>query len=362
MDHGLAAKYFTDQSIFDRETERIFRTHWLCAGRADKVVELGAFFVVEIEDASLLVVRGRDGTLRTFHNVCRHRGSILCEPDTHGQLNDGCVVCPYHAWAYDDAGRLARAPNMQQRTDWDSGGYGLHAVACVEWNGYVMVRLGSQGASFDDAYATVVHKFAPWGMGDLVVADRLEYDIAANWKLLFHNYSECYHCPTVHPSLNRLTPYKSAANDLLAGAFLGGPMLLVDGVESMSLEGTAVASRLPGLDQDQQRQVSYYTLCPSMFISPHPDYVMVHRIERQAVDRTTIRCEFLFHPTALTSADCDVDAAVEFWDQTNRQDWEVCQKVQQGASTSGFSPGVYSPLETVLPHWDRYYRETMGAL
>ena len=192
-----------------------------------------------------------------------------------------------------------------------------------------------------------------------MVGGRLEYDVRANWKLLFQNFSECYHCPTVHPELARLTPYRSATNDLAEDGFQGGPMQLDEGVATMSIDGQAVAPTLPQLSNDQRRQVGYYTLFPTMFISPHPDYVMVHRLTRQATDQTHVVCEFLFDAQALQTGQVAADRALRFWDAVNRQDWHVCELVQRGAG-SALPAGPYGPLETVLPRFDTHYLRQMG--
>ena len=313
----------------------------------------GEYRTYAVERANILVIR-RDGNLNAFHNVCRHRGALLCE-QPHGAVENDCITCPYHAWSYSACGRLLAAANMTDAEGWNRDEHGLRPIACEEWNGYVFVNLDAQAVPFTTAYAAVSDKFDAWGMDALKVGHTLVYEVHANWKLIFQNYSECYHCPTVHPALNRLSPYKSAGNDLLEGAFLGGPMLLSDGVETMSTNGKAVAAPLPALGAAQRRIVCYYTIFPTMFISPHPDYVLVHRLQRLATDRTQVVCELLFHP----QGNADPARAVKFWDQTNRQDWHVCQLVQQGAASVGYEAGPYSPLERVLPRFDEHYRSVM---
>jgi glycine betaine catabolism A len=364
MPAGLGREYFTCSDVYRRETETIFARSWLCGPRTAEL-RAGEYITVNIAGQPLILARQSDQSLRALHNVCRHRGALLCDVP-QGQLNlkdasGPSWTCPYHAWAYDHQGQLVRAPNMSSESKFDKTPWQLVTLSCHQWNGYAMVHL-DPAAEFTRDFQPITERLAAWRLDRLFLADSLHYTVAANWKLLFHNFSECYHCPTVHPTLNRLTPYKSAENDLLQGPFLGGPMQLADGVHSMTLDGRPVGPKLPELTIEQQRQVAYYTICPTMFISPHPDYVMVHRLNRVAVDRTDVTCEFL-----LPAADGDYDrdrlaSASEFWDQTNRQDWEVCERVQQGASSRAFQPAVYSPLETVLPHFDRHYLAQLGVV
>lgn len=358
MERGLPAKYFVDPDIFAQESKQIFCREWLCLGRSDQLPATNCFQTYDIEQLSVLVVRGTAG-LKAFHNVCRHRGAQLC-PDQAGELLNGCVQCPYHAWTYDSNGKLLSAPNMQSEPGFVADDFGLVEIGCVEWNGVVMINFSADGSDFEQRYQTVAQHFEPWRLADLQVGDQLTYEVRANWKLLFQNFSECYHCPTVHPKLAQLTPYKSATNDLLEGPCLGGPMLLVDDAETMSTDGRFVGPVLPGVTAQRQRQVAYYTIFPTMFISPHPDYVMVHRLYREAPGKTKVVCEFLLDPAALSAGQVELKRATEFWDTVNRQDWQVCELVQRGAMAQGIPPGPYGPLETVLPRFDEHYLKCMS--
>jgi Rieske 2Fe-2S family protein len=358
MELGLPARYFTSRSVHEQESDRIFRNGWLCLDRVDRLSAVGEYRTYEIEGVSILATRTDQG-LQTFHNVCRHRGAILCT-EPCGELNNGRIQCAYHAWTYGGAGELLSAPNMRNDPDFKSHEFGLAPIASAEWNGYLMINLAVEPEPFAAAYDAVMDQFRPWSMDQLTMKDQRIYNVQANWKLVFQNFSECYHCPTVHPALAKLTPYQSATNDIDSGPFQGGPMQLSDGTDTMSSDGKSVSRPLPRLSSKQRRTVGYYTLFPTMFISPHPDYVMVHRLYRQTIDRTRIECDFLFDQAAIESGEADPARAVEFWDMTNRQDWHVCELVQRGAA-SHLPPGPYSPLETVLPKFDRHYLAQMDS-
>ena len=190
----------------------------------------------------------------------------------------------------------------------------------------------------------------------------------ANWKLIFENYSECYHCPGVHPTLAKLTPYDSAENDLCEGPFLGGFMPITKG-KSLTMSGNACA--LPvgdppsqsygaaGIKAENAERVFYYSIFPNMLLSMHPDYVMVHQLWPKSPERTLILCDWLFHPEAFDRADFHPDDAVEFWDMTNKQDWHVCELSQQGIASRAYQPGPYSPRESIPAAWDREYLRHM---
>jgi Rieske 2Fe-2S family protein len=353
---GLGSRYFTTQEVFDLETERIFGRQWLCIGRAEEIQKPGDYRTCQIEGEPLLLVRGDDGRVRCFANVCRHRGALLCEPAA-GRAQT--FTCPYHRWTYDLRGNLVAGPTVE-RGQLDTTGLGLAEVAVESWHGLVFVNLAPRPPDLAQTYAPLAERLDAWKLGELVEAGRLEYRVAANWKVLFQNYNECYHCPFVHPALNRMSAFDSADNDLLSGRFLGGPMELADGVESMTTSRRACGTRLPGLSSDQARRVYYYTCFPTLFISPHPDFVLLHRLHREAVDSTRVVCHFLFLANAAGKDGFDPRPAVEFWDLTNRQDWEVCERVQRGLASPRYEPGPYSKWERVLVEFDRHYLEVLG--
>ncbi len=351
----LERQHLVCPELFAEERRKIFWRSWVPVGRIEWLGDRQRYFTAEISDCPLIAVHGDDGTIRCFHNTCRHRGAQLLPTGTAGVLSSSGITCPYHAWRYDARGQLRNAPNVSRAECFAD--HGLDEVPCCSWNGYLMVNLGGDRREFSEYFQPITELLSAWGMSDLRIAAELTYDVAANWKLLFQNYSECYHCPSVHPQLNRLSPFRSASNDLIEGPFLGGPMQLADSAESMTTDGRAIAEPLPGLDAAGRRQVGYYTLFPGMFISPHPDFVMVHRIRPVAWDATQVICEFL--TTAM--AETDVTRAVAFWDQVNREDWHVCELVQLGAKSPRFRCTAYTDLESTVAAFDRHYFQAMSV-
>ncbi len=361
MQFGLERRFLTDKEVFDRETEKIFSKFWVCLGRQDefptsKTTET-AFRTYQVGPYSILGLNSPDGRWKAFHNICRHRGTRLVR-ETAGVLRNSCITCPYHAWTYNDAGELLGCPNMADLENFERSDFGLKPVACVSWAGFLLANLGAVNASFEHDYASMIQRLANWRLDTLQVAATLNYVVQANWKLIFQNYSECYHCPTVHPSLSRLTPYRSASTDLQEGPFLGGPMHLSENCETVSADGQRVADPIESLDENQRRRVYYYTLFPNWFISAHPDYVLVHQLTRQSPTKTSVRCHFLAAPDADQR---ELGRAVEQWDEINRQDWDVCELTQCGVDSPAYQPGPYSPLEPMLVAFDRYYRSIMNA-
>jgi Rieske 2Fe-2S family protein len=209
-------------------------------------------------------------------------------------------------------------------------------------HGWAFTRRGSDGLGFDEQFGNIGDHLAPYEPERLVVAARHSYEIRANWKLVHENYQECYHCSEIHPALCRVTPPDSGYSIDIRGMYVAGPMDLRDDVETMSLDGRSGGVPLRGLSDRQLREVGYFGVWPNLLISPHPDYVLTHRIEPLDVDRTFIECEWLFPPEALARPGFDPAYAVEFWDVTNREDWRACESLQRGAASRGHRPGPLS--------------------
>jgi Rieske 2Fe-2S family protein len=357
--HTLPGEAFTSPEIFAKERDRIFERRWLYAGHVAELAGPGSYLLFELDRESVILLRGQDGAVRAFHNVCRHRGSRLCL-EAAGEAGHA-IQCPYHAWTYGLDGALRAAPNMADVEGFDRGEHGLLPCALAEWQGLLFVHLGADPTPFEEAMAPFAGRFEKWEIGRLTRVHRTTYEVEANWKLFFHNYSECYHCPTVHPHLNRLTPYRNSTNDLDDGAVLGGPMWMTRSDGSMTMGGERCAPLLPGLAETDRGNVLYYTVFPSMFLSLHPDYVLVHRAQPLGPTTTRIRCDWFFHPDAVAAPGFDPAPAIEFWDLTNRQDWELCANAQKGVASRAYVPGPYADLESQLAAFDREYLRAMGG-
>ncbi len=354
----LERKYYVGRDVYAAETERIFLERWIYAGRASALAEPGDYFLCDVDSESVIVLRDQAGKIHAHHNVCRHRGTrLVTEPE--GTFSKS-IQCMYHAWTYSLEGVLVGAPFMDEVESFCSDDYPLKSVSVALWEGCIFINFAADPEPFEQAFAPMIGKFTAWEMHNLEVAHRIVYDIPANWKLVFQNYSECYHCPVMHPVLNRLTPFRNSSNDLEEGPYLGGPMRMEIEGGSMTMTGQRCASPLGDLHGDDLNLVQYYTVFPNLLLSLHPDYVLIHRIDRLATDRTRIVCDWLFHKDEISSPDFDPSGAVEFWNMTNSQDWEVSKRAQLGISSRAYSPGPYSELESMIAAWDREYLAALG--
>jgi Rieske 2Fe-2S family protein len=355
----LPASWYFSPEIFAREEQAIFGREWLCVGREESIQATGDFFTIERGGENLIVTRDAGGSVRAFYNVCRHRGTRICSAES-GRFQ-GSIQCPYHAWTYALDGALKVARNMNEVPGFDRAQYPLKSAAVSCWEGFIFVNLDDDCVAFEQAYAPLIGRFARWEIATLRTARSLTYELACNWKLVFLNYSECYHCPLVHPQLDKLSPSDSGRNDLLEGAVLGGYSEMRQPGMALTMNGHRSRPPLPRVDGADLDRAYYYTIFPSLLLSLHPDYVMVHYVKPLAPNRTEVVCAFLFDPNSMTQSDFDPSDVVDFWDLTNRQDWHVNELTQLGLRSRAYSPGPYSNAEGLLSAFDRHYLRAMGA-
>jgi len=352
---SLPQRYFVLPDIFAKEQSEIFSKQWLLVGHQSQVPKPGDYLLTTIAGESVIVSKDQKSQVRGFYNVCRHRGTRLRE-DACGHAS--AIQCPYHAWTYALDGRLIGAPHMDDVQGFDKADYSLHRVNLGLWEGLIFVNLEKNPEPLEKWFAPLKEKFLPWNMPILQPAKRIEYDVRANWKLMFENYSECYHCPGVHPQLQKVSPYDSAENDLREGPFLGGFMKINRG-KSLTMSGNACAAFVGEIENLQQ--IFYYSIFPNMLLSLHPEYVMVHQLWPQSPERTLIVCDWLFHPDAFARKDFKPEDAIEFWNMTNKQDWHVCELSQKGIASRAYEPGPYSSRESIPAAWDEYYLRQMSG-
>lgn len=350
--------WYCSEDVFAQERSRIFGSSWCAVARAERVARPGDFVLADVAGESIIVTRDNAGSVRAYFNVCRHRGTRMCT-EAAGRFN-GSIQCPYHAWTYGLDGGLLAARNMQSVPDFERGDYPLHEVAVATFDGFVFVNLASDPQPFESELAPVLARFSRWSIGALTIAREITYELACNWKLVFQNYSECYHCPLVHPQLDKLSPSDSGRNDLSEGPILGGYSELRHDGASLTTSGTTSRPPLRGVTGDELNRVYYYTLFPALLLSLHPDYVMVHFVTPLSAGRTRIVCAWLFDPATSALPGFDPSDAVEFWDVTNRQDWRVNELTQAGVSSSAYTPGPYAQQEGLLAAFDRHYLSAMG--
>jgi Rieske 2Fe-2S family protein len=336
----LPAEAYLSHEVFAWERRHLFEASWVCVGRSDALRRPGDQHAVRVGEEGVLLVRAEDGSLRGFHNVCRHRGHELLAPGETTNLR--AIRCPYHAWVYSFDGALAGAPRFGDMPGFDKADFPLIAARVAEWHGWVFVNASGDAPSLEEHVGNLDGLVAPWRPERMVAAASHEYVVEANWKGITENYHECYHCPSIHPELCEVTPTDSGENFAHEGCWVGGSMELKPHAQTMSLSGESLGVRIDGLSDKQAREVYYFGLFPNLLISLHPDYVMTHRMEPLGPGHTRVECAWLFPPEAIERPGFHPGYAAEFWDITNREDWAACESVQRGMASRGQRPGPFA--------------------
>jgi Rieske 2Fe-2S family protein len=365
---ALPREFYLDESVCRLDLERVFFANWLFAGHTCEIPEAGDYFVFKIADESVIVIRDEAGEVRAHFNVCRHRGSNLCT-EPAGRVRK--LVCPYHQWTYRLDGTLAKARWMGD--DFDPSAYGLHPVHVRVLSGLIYLCLAQVPPEFEDARQAITPQLGPHGLERAKVCYRKEYWIKANWKVVFENNRECYHCRSGHPEFC-LSNFDVGVNgDRRADAefaalreretrrwqalglaprevsFPNGTWYRVcrfplkEGFLTESLDGRTVAPLLGDIPEPRTGSLRIVTL-PNAWVHANCDYAVSTRLAPFGPKLTHAQVCFLVRRNAVEGVDYDPERVAAVWKATSEQDWALCENNQAGINSSRYQPGPYSPL------------------
>jgi len=373
LDRTLPRDSYFSPEIFQREQQRIFWREWFCAGREEEIPQPGDYVQLDVAGQSVLVVRTKDGSPAAHFNVCRHRGSrLVLDERTKPEIGERCapsgtfanvIRCPYHSWTYELDGRLRTAPYLGEDDGVRKEDFSLYPVGIQTWGGFIFVNLmpheaASEGRTLQAQLDAIPERLIRYPLADLRTARRIVYDVAANWKVILENYNECYHCAGVHPELCAIVPAFRKAGGGELDWDRGIPHR--EGAFTFTRSGTTTRAAFPGLNDDERVRHKGELIYPNFLLSLSAEHVAAFTLWPHDPERTTVVCDFLFHPSEMAKPDFDPSDAVEFWDLVNRQDWTICSAVQRGMEAIVFQHGYYAPMESASLDIRRYVRERLG--
>ncbi len=376
---SLSQQFHNDEVVHRLDLDRIWRTGWLFAGHACEIPRPGDYFLVEVEADSVIVIRGDGGAVHALHNVCRHRGSLLCtEPCGHVAR----LVCPYHQWTYGLDGRLVAWRGMQAELKKED--FRLHTIHVQEVEGLIFISLAKKPLPFDAARECLSPLLKPQGFGRAKVARTVDYLVKANWKLVWENNRECYHCNVNHPqyikanfdhyntddTTTRIREQiacvvaRSDRNWATAGLapthkqtgmtkfpdagrgiwFSANRTPLVDGWVSESMDGKQVAPLMGDYQGPDVGTLRIRTL-PNFWNHSSCDHSVSTRLLPAGPQLTAIRVWWLVDEKAVEGRDYDLAKLLPFWQLTSEQDWLICERQQKGINSSAYTPGPYSTFK-----------------
>ncbi|HEX5313634.1 MAG TPA: aromatic ring-hydroxylating dioxygenase subunit alpha [Gammaproteobacteria bacterium] len=331
----LPACAYTDEAVAVFEGEAVFARSWQCIGRSDAVREAGAHIVAEVAGRPILAVRGNDGLLRGFFNVCKHRGGPLA-------LADGCsprLQCKYHGWTYTLEGQLRSAPEMREADAFRPEDIRLDPVFVGEWQGFVFAAIGAPPADLDATAAGIVGRIAPLRLDGLGLRRRVSYELACNWKLYVDNYLEGYHLPHVHPGLNRLLDCRHYTTEL--AAWYSDQTSPLRGEGNIYGEGAA----------------HYLYVWPNLMLNVLPGRLQLNLVVPVSVRECRVLFDYYYADGDAAGASERIDADLAFSDEVQREDVAICERVQRGLESGAYRAGRLSPKrEAGVHHFQNLWR------
>jgi glycine betaine catabolism A len=354
----LPGRDYHATEVFELEREKVFFREWFYVGRTDEAPDAGDFITADVVGESVLVVRGKDGELRGFYNVCRHRGTRICEPETHGHAK-GAIKCPYHAWTYSYDGALIGTP-LVDKDEIDRSSLSLWPVHVDVWQGFVFVHLGEPELGVRESFeqqSDLPLQYEPWRMDELRTARQTVTELRANWKILVENYNECLHCPTVHPELVAVAPTFRKGLVFEEGRDDWGVSMEGAGYTAT---GTTTIPIMPGLTEQQANAMHGASIFPNMFIDLTGTVVIATRMLPRAADHTTVVTDYMFRPEVIDDPAFDPTETVEFSELVAAQDYAVCERVQLGVRSRAFTHGVYAEKDELPWRFNERYRAALA--
>jgi Rieske 2Fe-2S family protein len=366
LDHcptGLPRGAYLEEDWYAREMATVFSRQWLMVGRLDGFAP-GTLRRASDGPAPVIVARGADGAVEAYHNTCPHRGAELCSADEAplGKL----IRCPYHAFAYAaEDGRLVSTGHAHPTADFDRAKQGLRPVAVRVWNGFLFLSLAAHpGPLWSDVGLGTLDN---WPMATLQTAHRWECDLACNCKVFWENYSECLHCPGIHPELCDMVPIYGTGLMAPAEALGWTPETsdsgtLRPGAESWTVDGTRCGPAFPGLtDRERRAGYSFVTLWPSAYVVAHVDYVRSVRIVPDGPERTRLIAEWHFAPETLAEPGFDAAEVARFARLVLGQDGAAAEMNQRGIRSPAFTAARLMPEEYEIHRFHQWVLAEMEA-
>lgn len=363
---SLEQPFYIDQDYFRLDMETIWYRDWLFVGHDCEIPRAGNYFTAQIGDYPVVIVRGKDQVIRAFHNTCRHRGHRVCTQERGASAK---LVCPYHQWTYDLDGSLVFARQMGET--FDKSEFGLKTVHCESVAGYIFICLANEAPDFAPVRATIEPFLAPHRLAEAKVAHRNTIIEKGNWKLVWENNRECYHCAGNHPELCRTYPEAPSATGVQgakddpviaehwarceaaglpseftmdpSGQFRVARMPLIQDAESYTMSGKR-AVRRPLSDDIGISHIGTMLLFhyPTTWNHILGDHAISFRVLPISAEETAVTTTWLVHKDAVEGVDYTLDELTHVWNMTNDQDRSIVEENAFGIRSPAYEPGPYS--------------------
>lgn len=366
--YSLPQPFYTDPDFFKVDMEQIWYRDWLFVGHDCEIPKTGNFITVQIGDYPIVIVRDRHGNINAFHNSCRHRGSRVC---AKSKGTTAKLVCPYHQWTYDLDGKLIFARQMAD--DFKLDEHSLKSVACQSVAGYIFICLAKEPADFAPFKAMMEPYFSPFKLEDTKVAYESTIYEKGNWKLVWENNRECYHCAGNHPELCKTYPEAPTATgvsggeddpDMVAlwkecednglpakfimdkdGQYRTARAPLIGDAVSYTMSGKQAVKK-PLIKDVKASRIGTLLLFhyPTTWNHVLIDHAVTFRVIPISPTQTAVTTKWLVHKDAVEGVDYQLDELTQVWTATNDQDRQIVEENAHGILSPAYEPGPYSEL------------------
>ncbi len=381
---ALPGGVYRDPELYEQEIRRIFLKSWLYVGHQSQIPERGDYFLFEIAGESVIIARDADGRINAMMNVCRHRGSRVCDRPAGRESR---FVCRYHGWTYGLDGALRAAARTPE--GFDRSQYGLRRLHSRVFAGLIFVNFEGDPESFAGFESDMAGPLRPYRLDRSKVAHRQNYQIASNWKLAVENYCECYHCQPAHPEYSvghsraiprpecdamleqvlQRAPELGLTRDAVHRCWLDSDAFgaergferypLLRGHQTGSRDGQPVAPLLGDI-KGYDGGATDLQLGPMTFGLAYCDHVILYRFTPRALRSTDCEITWLVNESAVEGGDYDRASLTWLWDVTTLADKEIIERNQAGVDSRYFVPGPLSPMEAFTRQFLNWYVATMG--
>eukprot|EP01119_Soliformovum_irregulare_P001196 TRINITY_DN10911_c0_g1_i1.p1 TRINITY_DN10911_c0_g1~~TRINITY_DN10911_c0_g1_i1.p1 ORF type:complete len:478 (-),score=156.57 TRINITY_DN10911_c0_g1_i1:97-1530(-) len=394
---SLQQEFYTSKDVFQADMSRIWNKSWLFAGFTIEIPKPGDFFTYQVGNENLIIVRGDDNKINALYNLCRHRGSKVC---LEAKGNSNRFVCPYHAWSYGRDGKLLKANYMDQ-PNFKKEENGMYKASAEEVGGMIFINLQENASGFEEARQVLEPEIKPHGLEQSKIAYTADYDIEANWKLVYENNRECYHCNIGHPEyikanydtsftytdtgrvvdpahparaeIEQYIEEKNASWKALglqcspdssfpgAGWYRASRTPNRKGWVTESLDGQPVSTLMGQFTDRDMGSCRIHTL-PNFWIHASSDHAVATRLTPINETQTKAKVMWLVDRNAEEGKDYHLEKMLPFWKATSEQDWELCENNQLGVNSHKYQPGPLSDKkEAGVEKFINWYLKNMKA-
>ena len=374
---AMNSYFYRSNAVFKRELDRLIFRSWMYAAHVSEIPESGNYVLLEVGEDSIIIARDQDGKVQALHNICRHRGSRVCE---HQSGKRKTFVCPYHGWSYNLDGTLRPARNMEVLEGFDRNNFSLKSISVEVYMGLIFVNFNSAAPAFTLSLDKIKQPLGAYKLQNAKVVHQNTYKVNANWKLCLENYLECYHCASSHKKYSRIHTLKdlscnvSHLNDaMLARAeeitgvkgigneheqvylkatdfgscVASNRYALYDGYLTGSEDGQAIAP-LMGNMKGYDGGAGDFQMGPVTFMLNYPDHCVLYRFLPRGLTETDMKVVWFVNGDAEEGVDYNIEKLTWLWHETTQEDEYIIMRNSEGVNSKFFSPGPYHPEHEAL--------------